>query len=150
MYDKSAADADKNGTGRWELFSHEADMGVRGIGPTLAKAFEQCALALTAVITDPGRVTDQSSIVIKCHAPDNELLLVDWLNALIYEIATRKMVFGRYHVAIHDGHLQGKAWGEAIDVGKHQPAVETKGATYTTLRVAREHGQWIAQTVIDV
>ena len=26
--------------GRWEHFPHQADMGVRGVGPTLADAFE--------------------------------------------------------------------------------------------------------------
>ncbi|MEK7734514.1 MAG: archease, partial [Pseudomonadota bacterium] len=39
---------------------------------------------------------------------------------------------------------------EKTDVAKHSPAVEAKGATYTALRVARENGQWIAQTVVDV
>ena len=32
-------------TGHWEHFSHDADMGVRGIGPTLEETFEQAALA---------------------------------------------------------------------------------------------------------
>jgi protein archease len=38
---------------RWEHFSHEADMGIRGFGATKEKAFEQAALALTGVVTDP-------------------------------------------------------------------------------------------------
>ena len=37
----------------WEHFPHEADIGVRGRGMSAATAFEQAALALTAVITDP-------------------------------------------------------------------------------------------------
>jgi SHS2 domain-containing protein len=37
----------------WEHFAHEADMGIRGIAPTLEQAFEQAALAMTAVVTDP-------------------------------------------------------------------------------------------------
>lgn len=43
-------------SGRWEHFPHEADMGVRGIGASREAAFEQAALALTAVITDPTTV----------------------------------------------------------------------------------------------
>lgn len=39
-------------TARWEHFPHQADIGVRGMGATLAQAFEQAALALTAVIVD--------------------------------------------------------------------------------------------------
>ncbi|MBT9569000.1 MAG: multifunctional CCA addition/repair protein, partial [Thiobacillus sp.] len=74
---------------RWEHFPHQADMGVRGIGPTLAAAFEQAALAMTAVVTDPDRVAADEALEIRCEAPDYELLLVDWLNALILEMAAR-------------------------------------------------------------
>jgi tRNA nucleotidyltransferase (CCA-adding enzyme) len=135
---------------RWEHFPHEADMGVRGLGATKAQAFEQAALALTAVITDPGKLSANQVVDIACEAPDDELLLVDWLNALVYEMATRKLLFGRFEVHITDHQLNARAWGEPADVAKHQPAVEIKGATYTALRVAQENGQWIAQTVVDV
>ena len=86
-----------------------------------------------------------------CEAPDAELLLADWLNALVYEMATRKMLFGRFRVQIDGTRLTAEAWGEQTDVARHHPAVEVKGATYTTLRVAQqEDGMWIAQTVVDV
>ena len=135
----------------WELFAHQADMGVRGIGPTRECAFEQTALALTAVIVDPRLVGDEEAVEIRCQAPDDEVLLVDWLNAIVYEMATRKMLFARYEVRI-DGHrLHGFARGERVDVGRHQPAVEIKGASMTELRVAeREDGSWLAQCVVDV
>jgi tRNA nucleotidyltransferase (CCA-adding enzyme) len=137
--------------GRWEHFSHEADMGVRGIAASKEGAFEQAALAMIAVITDPLAVSPTEAVPIACEAPDDELLLVDWLNALIYEMATRKMVFGRVEVHLTDHHLQATAWGEPVLVAKHQPAVEVKGATYTSLSVTQDrHGTWIAQCVVDV
>jgi SHS2 domain-containing protein len=38
-----------------------------------------------------------------------------------------------------------------VDIGRHKPAVEVKGATYTQLKVARdEAGAWMAQCVVDV
>jgi tRNA nucleotidyltransferase (CCA-adding enzyme) len=139
------------GEERWEHFSHQADMGVRGIAPSKEGAFEQAALAMIAVITDPLEVSPTEAVTIACEAPDDELLLVDWLNALIYEMATRKMVFGRVEVHLTDHHLQATAWGEPVLVAKHQPAVEVKGATYTSLSVTQDrHGTWIAQCVVDV
>ncbi len=125
-------------------------MGVRGYGATQAEAFEQAALAMTAVIADPERVDPREKISIECEAPDDELLFVDWLNAIIYEMATRKMLFSRFEVIIDGTRLNANAWGEKTDVFRHSPAVEVKGATYTTLRVAEENGEWIAQTVVDV
>ena len=135
----------------WEHFPHEADIGVRGFGQTKEAAFEGAGLALTAVITDPASVSPQEAVAIVCQAPDEELLLVDWLNALVYEMATRNMLFSRFTVRFSDHSLHATAWGEPIEVARHQPAVEVKGATYTELTVKRdEQGRWIAQCVVDV
>ncbi len=137
--------------GSWDHFPHQADIGVRGIGTTKEAAFEQAGLALTAVITDPTSVAPIQEVTITCEAPDDELLLVDWLNALVYEMATRRMLFSRFNVRFNDGTLHATAWGESIEVVRHQPAVEVKGATYTELSVKQdEQGRWIAQCVVDV
>ena len=77
-------------------------------------------------------------------------MLADWLNQVIYEMATRKMLFGRFAVKVEGTKLQATAWGGKTDVARHQPAVEVKGATYTELRVALDKGRWLAQTVVDV
>ena len=108
-------------------------------------------MALTAVITDPESVAATVPVTIACQAPDDELLLVDWLNSLIFEMSTRRMLFGRFEVAISGHRLEATAWGEAVDVARHHPAVEVKGATYTELGVSRQpDGHWRAQCVVDV
>jgi tRNA nucleotidyltransferase (CCA-adding enzyme) len=136
---------------RWELLPHGADIGVRGIGSSKEEAFEQAAVALTAVITDPNSVAAKDLVEVTCDAHDDELLLVNWLNALIYEMATRKMLFSRFEVFIDQGSLRGKAWGEAIDENKHELGVEVKGATCTELKVAQDQeGGWLAQCIVDV
>jgi len=135
----------------WEHFTHDADIGIRGYGATQAQAFEQAARALTAVVTDPERVRAQTELSIHCSAPDPEYLLVDWLNALIYEMASRRMLFSRFSVSIQEQQLAATVWGEPVDVARHQPVVEIKGATYTALAVSRDtQGLWCAQCVVDV
>jgi len=134
----------------WEHFPHDADVGVRGFGATPAEAFEQAALALTAVVT-AAQVKPRSSVEIRCAAPDLELLFVDWLNTIIYEMAVRCMLFGRFDVRIEGTRLQATLWGEAVDVARHAPACEPKGATYTALRVGKDaDGLWSAACVVDV
>ena len=138
------------GSSRWEHFPHGADAGVRGFGPTVAQAFEQAALALTGIVTE-AVVAEQSAVRVRCEAPDVEQLLVEWLNAIIYEMAVRSMLFGRFEVKITGTRLRGVMWGEPIDQAKHLPACEPKGATYTALRVAQgSDGLWSAGCVIDV
>jgi SHS2 domain-containing protein len=135
---------------RWEHYGHGADIGVRGFAATKPGAFEQAALALTAVVADPALVERRERVAIECEAPDDELLFAEWLNALVYEMSVRKMLFGRFAVRIEGTRLAAEAWGEKVDSERHHPAVEVKGATYTTLRVARRNEGWVAQTVVDV
>lgn len=137
-------------TARWEHFPHEADMGIRGFGSTEAEAFEEAALAMTAVVTDLETIEPREAVTIECVAPDSELLLVEWLNTLIYEMSTRHMLFSRFKVQVDGAQVSAQAWGERVEPARHHPAVEIKGATYTALRVARENDEWVAQTVVDV
>ena len=134
----------------WEHFPHDADVGIRGWGMSAAEAFEQAALALTAVVTH-ATIGPRQSVDITCEAPDIELLFVEWLNAVIYEMAVRKMLFGRFAIRIDDGRLAAMLWGEQVDVVRHAPACEPKGATYTALQVSQDpDGRWSAACVVDV
>jgi SHS2 domain-containing protein len=135
---------------RWEHFPHDADVGVRGWGATPAEAFEQAALAMTAVVTD-AEVKSLQCVEVAREAPELELLFVEWLNAIIFEMAVRSLVFGRFVVRIEGTRLEGRLWGEPVDVLRHTPACELKGATYTQLKVAREpDGTWSAACIVDV
>jgi tRNA nucleotidyltransferase (CCA-adding enzyme) len=145
-----------NGTKRqdpnagWELLPHDADIRVHGWGPTLEVAFEQTALALTGAVTNAD-IAGKTAIEVSCAAPDKELLLVEWLNVIIYQMAVTGMLFVRFEVTIRGGRLEGRIWGEPADQARHRPACEPKGATYTALHVAEDaRGRWSATCVVDV
>lgn len=135
----------------WEHFEHRADIGVRGYGTGLTDAFAQAAMAMTAIITDLSAVRPLEGVEVACAEEDDELLFVDWLNRIIYEMAVRGMLFSRFDVALADGGLRATLYGEPLDRARHHPAVEVKGATFTELAVKRrEDGVWVAQCVVDV
>jgi tRNA nucleotidyltransferase (CCA-adding enzyme) len=134
----------------WSHLPHDADIGVIGVGPTKAEAFRQAALALTAVVTDPSKVASVHAVPVICEAPTDELLLVEWLNALVYEMAVGAMLFGDFAVEIEGRQLRATAYGEPVDIDRHEPAVEIKGATLTALQVAEGPDGWRAQCVVDV
>jgi SHS2 domain-containing protein len=134
----------------WEHFPHGADIGIRGTGPTVASAFEQVALALTAVVTDPGRVETRESIDVACEAPTPDDLLFDWIDAVVFQMSTRHMLFGRFEVRVDGTRLSARLGGEPVDLERHEPAIEVKGPTYTELRVDPSDGGWLAQCVVDV
>ena len=135
----------------WEHVPHGADIGVRGWGTDVAAAFEQAALATTAIAVDPSLIRLEAPVDITCEAASLEDLLVEWLNAVIFEMSTQQMVFGWFMVRIDEHRLMASARGERLDPDRHDTGVEPKGATYTMLRVIqREDGTWEAQCLVDV
>jgi tRNA nucleotidyltransferase (CCA-adding enzyme) len=90
-------------------------------------------------------------VTVACQAGELDLLFVEWLNCIIYEVAVRQMLFSRFAVEIVKGRLNATMWGEPIDVARHAPACEPKGATYTALKVAQAPGGlWSAACIVDV
>ncbi len=139
------------GHGSWEHFEHEADIGLRALAPTREALFELMGEALTAIVTDPKNVRCVDAVTVSCEAPDDALLLVDWLNALVFEMATRRMIFGDWDVELSGHKLDARISGEVVDRSRHEPVVETKGVTYTALAVEQDDdGNWHGQCVVDV
>lgn len=135
---------------RWEHFLHGADIGIRGVGPSKARAFEQAALALTGVVTAPDNVLPLHPVSIRCAPADDEPLFLDWINALIAEMSARTMLFSRFEVAFDRDGLKATAWGEAVDRERHSPAAGPKAASSTELTVMLAGSCWVAQCVVDV
>jgi SHS2 domain-containing protein len=136
---------------KWEHFDHQADIGIRGLGRTMAEAFEQAAVAMTAVITPPERILPREVVRVQCEAPDPELLLADWLNAVLREMSALRMLFSSFEVTVAGNRLEAVMHGEKLDAARHEPSVEVKGATYFKLRVRQdEKGTWTAECVVDV
>lgn len=134
----------------YETFEHEADIGIRGFGGTPEEAFSNAALALYSVMVNIAAVEPKEKKTVTASAPDVELLLVEWLNALLSLSDIERMVFSRFAVTIAGTSLTGTAWGERLDSDRHEPNVEVKGATYHMLSVKTEEGRYIAQCVVDV
>lgn len=138
---------------RWEHFSHGADVGIRGIGATPEEAFAQAALAMTAAMTDLDRVRPREELTIEFPGTDDlEDLFFAFIDALVFEMSTRKMVFSQFDVRIDRGQLHARIRGEPVDRERHEPAVEVKGPTFTELRVSQDHSthEWTSQCVVDV
>ncbi|PIU75734.1 hypothetical protein COS75_02655 [Candidatus Pacearchaeota archaeon CG06_land_8_20_14_3_00_35_12] len=142
----------------FENFEHKADIGVRGIGSTVEKSFEEGAKAMFDVEVDLKRVRAAKKIKIKCSALNNEELFVEFLNALLAQASIHQMIFSKFKVEkISKGkqlELNGSAWGETLDVKKHKPHDEVKAATYSQLKVEKKkikaREMWVSQCIVDV
>lgn len=134
----------------YETFAHEADMGVRGIGKTLMEAFENGARAMFSIMLDIETVDPREKVEIRCSAPDEETLFVEWLNELLAQASLKEMVFSDFKVeSVEGGSLRGYALGERLLPEKHRVKVEVKAATYSMLKIDKNH-EYLAQCVVDV
>lgn len=134
----------------YETFEHGADIGIRGFGRTMAEAFENTAIALYSVMVNIPAVEASEKRSVTVSAPDNELLLIEWLNALLSLSDIEHLVFSKFKVTMEGTSLAGTAWGEKLDQERHEPNVEIKGATYYMLKVTEADGRFVAQCVVDV
>jgi SHS2 domain-containing protein len=137
-------------TERYETFAHESDIGIRGFGNTLEEAFAAAAMAMYSVIAKIELIKPSQRNEVTASAPDSEMLLVEWLNALLSLSDVERMVYSKFIVKIEGTALTGSAWGEKLDRTRHEPKVEVKGATYHMLKVYKNGALYIAQCVVDV
>jgi tRNA nucleotidyltransferase (CCA-adding enzyme) len=134
----------------FETFEHEADIGIRGFGNSMKEAFENAAVALYSVMVNIEAVNPREKRTFSVSASDTELLLVEWLNALLATSDIERLIFSKFDVKIEGTTLTGSAWGETLDRDRHEPHVEVKGATYHLLSVKERDGAYMAQCVVDV
>lgn len=132
-----------------DYFDHEADIGIIGRGKTIESAFVAAATAMFAIMADLTEITLKQSVHIEFEENDIELALVKWLNLLIANAQTKKLVFASFTLkrikTMWHGTAYGEAWHRDISRG-----TEVKGATLTMLQVAKKKEDWEARCVVDV
>lgn len=94
---------------------------------------------------DPVSIAPREMVEIECAAPDDELLLVDWLNAVLYEMAARPCKrWPSTETWNRPKHMP--RLGRSGRPPKHELGVEIKGATYADLHGARKPGGTMASS----
>jgi SHS2 domain-containing protein len=133
----------------YDYFDHEADIGIIGSGPTLEAAFVQAARAVFACMVNLDEVQPLQSRTIEFIEEDNELALVEWLNALLGEARQSNLVFSSFTLRREQNRWSGQAYGEPWRDSLER-GTEVKGATLTMLSVKSDGAEWEARCVIDV
>ena len=120
----------------FEIVNHTADVGIVAYGTDVSQAFTNAARALFSLITELDNVEEFLHRDIELTAPDEESLLVEWLNELIYLFDTENIVFKRFDVTkLNNTHLKARSYGEKVDSSKHRLKTGVKAATYHMLKI---------------
>lgn len=140
---------------RVEPLDHTADVGVELDASSLDELYAGAAVALTDILTDAGTVAAERSLDVRLAACDPELLMVEWLEELVYLYDTEAFLVGRAEVVAENRgeagwELAGTLFGEPLDPERHPVKVAIKGVTYHGLEVRREGGRFRARVIFDI
>jgi SHS2 domain-containing protein len=134
----------------FEIINHTADVGIIAYGVDISQAFANAARGLFSLITELDDVEEVLHRDIELTASDEESLLVEWLNELIYLFDTENIIFKRFDInKLNNTQLKARSYGEKVDRSKHQLKMGVKAATYHMLKVDSDNGCKV-QVLFDI
>jgi SHS2 domain-containing protein len=138
----------------FEFFDHTGDLGVRLSGRSVEELFAAGAEALTDTLSDRAALLSRLSVPVVLEAPRLDLLLVDWLNELLYHFDAHGLLVRDADVAVtrqgEQCRLRAIVHGERVEQGRHLIKTLVKAVTYHGLEVAEGREGWRATLVFDL
>jgi SHS2 domain-containing protein len=131
-----------------------SDLAFEAQGTTLEAVFTAAGEAfLAATVEDPAGVEARESRSVELEEPDLELLLLRFLNELVYLRDAEDLLLHPRSLKISaDGaaRLRGELVGERIVRPRHALLSDVKAATAHGLCLLERDGAWIATATLDV
>ncbi len=120
---------------RYRLLDHTADALVEAYGETISERYANAAFALFDQMTDVSTVKPVGEVKVVLSADDEEQLLVDFLQELLFIHDTDGYVFNDFEVEVAGLNLEAVARGEKFDPSRHPKRSVVKGVTYHNLKI---------------
>jgi SHS2 domain-containing protein len=135
----------------FEVIDHTADIGIVAYGADIKQVFANAALGLFNLMADLDGFKEDVQRGLELSAEDVEILLVEWLNELIYIFDVEHIIFKRFEIEeLTSTQIKARCFGEKIKPGKHKLKREIKAATYHMLRISKEDGSYKVQVIFDI
>jgi SHS2 domain-containing protein len=132
-----------------------ADVAFEATGRTLEEMLASAAEAVTStMIKNPGTLAHKIEKKISIDAKDEEFLLHDFLEELLFLKDAELLLFGKYELKVGKGgkglKLSGTLKGEHLDQKKHELLVDAKAISWHMLKVEKSAKEWKAFFIVDV
>lgn len=135
----------------FEIIDHTADVGIIAYGDTIEQLFSHAAVALFSLITELESIRENLQHNLKITSHDNDSLLVEWLNELIYLFDAEQMVFHRFEIeSLKHNQLKAVCYGEKFDASRHRIKIGVKAATYYMLKIEEDNQGYRARVILDI
>ena len=134
----------------FEIVDHTADVGIIAYGADMKEAFANAAKGLFSLITELDDVEEAEYRDTEVSAPDQESLLVEWLNELIYLFDAENIIFRRFDITrLNNTVLEARSYGCRVDSSRHKLKTGVKAATYHMLKIEQDNGGKV-QVLFDI
>jgi SHS2 domain-containing protein len=135
----------------FSIIDHTADIGIRARGKNLEEVFASAADGMVSLIIDRRRIRCLKTLTVEAEAEDQAMLLVEWLNQLLYLFDSQYFLCRRYRfIELNEKHLKVECLGEAVDRQRHKLKRGIKAATYHTVKVERMKDGYVAEVILDI
>ncbi|MEM2672258.1 MAG: archease, partial [Candidatus Hadarchaeales archaeon] len=99
-------------------------------------------------------VEPREEVEVELEAEDEQALLYDWLDRLLYFRDAEGLLLSRFEVEVREEgerwRLRGRAWGERFDPSKHEERTAVKAMTYHLMEIRKEGDRVVVQAVVDI
>ena len=135
----------------YEILDHTADVSVRVYGKSFEELLRNAACAMMELIVERDKVEPSEEIKIEARGETREELLVHWLQEILFVHQVKKMVFKDFEVKLkNETRVKGKAFGEKIDLEKHELSADIKAVTYHGLKIESVNDRLKVEIVFDI
>jgi SHS2 domain-containing protein len=135
----------------FEIIDHTADIGIIAYGADIKELFANAAVGLFNLMADLKDLKENIRHEVEMSAEDIEVLLVEWLNELIYISDVEHVLFNRFEInALSGTELKATCFGERLKPGQQRLKREIKAATYHMLHIDKADGSYKVQIIFDI
>lgn len=135
----------------FEIIDHTADIGIIAYGADIKEVFANAALGLFNLMADLTDLDENIKREVGMSAEDTEVLLVEWLNELIYISEVDHVIFKRFEISeLSNNSINATCFGQKLKSGQHRLKREIKAATYHMLKIDKENNRFKAQIIFDI
>src|SRR3989344_1009293 len=133
---------------KFEFLEHTGDLKFRAYGGSLNEMFENCALAVSSVLGRGKKIKDSKQKEVTVSGKDNESLLYNFIDELIYLFDAQEFVVSKAEVKINNGKLNCLVYG--VSTSNYSDLDAIKSPTYAEMYVKQKDKKWECQVVLNV
>ncbi len=136
---------------KYRLLEHTADIRVRIQARSLKELFQNALYALSDQLVVAPSIRKKISRKVAVRAENKELLLVRFLQEMLFLFDAKRFVSRRFEFEQFEGKkIKGRVWGERLSSERHHPKTEIKAVTYHGLKIGKNKRRWFVEMVFDV